>query len=89
MNSIATVTLTSANMGDVTEADFDAWAAWVNERIDDVAGCPVNVEQFRFGSGNVNAVSGLDDAAWEAVQRWLSGEGWDAFCADPSAWPAD
>ncbi len=88
MNTTATVKLSSANMGDVTEADFDAWAAWVNDHIDAVAGCPVSVEQFAFGDSGPDQVSGLDDAARETVLSWLRAEGWEAFCADASAWPA-
>lgn len=88
MNTTATVTLSSANMGNVTEADFDAWAAWVNARIDEVAGCPVSVEQFAFGASGSDQTSGLDDATRETVLSWLRTEGWEAFCADASAWPA-
>lgn len=86
---MATVKLSSANMGpDATEADFDAWTSWVSDRIDDVAGCSVSVEQFAFGSGDADEVSGLDDEARDSVRRWLSNEGWEQFCADPKAWPA-
>ena len=46
-----TVTLTSYNMGDATEADYGAWAAYVCEHIDERAGFSVAVEVERYGAG--------------------------------------
>lgn len=48
----ATIKLSSYNMGDVTEEDFDAWAAYVAEHIDEMCGFDVRVDQFRFGSSD-------------------------------------
>ena len=45
---MTTVTLTAHNMGDVTEADYDAWAAHVSDRIEALCGFAVNVEQGPF-----------------------------------------
>lgn len=89
MNQI-TVVLSSANMGDVTEADFDAWQRYVAEEIEEALdlgdGC-TTVEQFRFGAAGADHVSGVTEEQTIAIREWLSHAGWDAFCADPSAWP--
>ncbi len=83
-----TLTLTSANMGDVSEEDFDAWAEYVAARIDEKTGLDVSVEQARFGEAgedrhdNMVVAYGADpiDEALRAL--------WEDFCADASAWPA-
>lgn len=81
----ATIKLTSYHMGDVTEADFDAWAAYVAARIDKETGLDVTVEQYRFGEGFEDDISEDGDdreTIREAIQSL-----WEAFCADDSAWP--
>lgn len=81
-----TVTLTSYNMGDVSESDFDAWASYVGKHIDGLTGLDVAVEQARFGEAGEDAISGSDedDQNVKDALRVL----WDRFCADDSAWPA-
>ena len=82
------VVLSAANMGDVTEADFDAWASWVTGHIDEGVGFEVaEVGQMRFGDAGPDVVWGATCEQRAVIQDWLSHEGWAAFCADASAWP--
>lgn len=83
------ITLSAANLGtEATVADFDAWHSYVCEHIDAAVGFEVHeVEQAAFESGDADHVSGATDEQREAVRAWLSNEGWEAFCADVSAWP--
>lgn len=77
-----TVTLTSYNMGDATESDFDAWASFVAARIDDATGLDVTVDQARFGEAGKDEIRGnVDDDMVETVREALR-DLWDAFCAD-------
>lgn len=74
------ISLTSYNMGDVTEADFDSWVAFVNERIDERCGFTVAVDGLRFGESGDDRISGSDEereTIAEAV-RVL----WDEWCAE-------
>lgn len=83
-----TVILSSANLGDVAEGDFDAWASWVARHIDEAVGFEVAaVEQRRFGEAGEDLVRGGDPEQREAILDWLAHEGWDQFCADFAAWP--
>lgn len=83
-----TVQLSAANMGDVTEDDFDAWTAYVCNHIDAGVGFEVyDVSQLRFDNAGPDIVSGATEEQRAAIREWLSHEGWDAFCADTSAWP--
>jgi hypothetical protein len=80
--------LSAADMGDVTEADFDAWAAFVCNNIDAGVGFVVDdVDQHRFGHAGEDTISGATDEQREAVRTWLSVTGWEEFCATPEAWP--
>lgn len=83
------ITLSSANLGNQsTEADFDAWAAYVNEHIDEALGLVTEVDQFAFTGRGFEAedrIDGATDEQAEEIERWLSNEGWEAFC---SAWGA-
>lgn len=83
------IILSSANMGnDADEADFDAWASYVCDNIDEACGVDVaEVDQYRFGDGGEDAVSGGTDDEHERVRHWLARDGWEAFCATPAAWP--
>ena len=86
MNSI-TVTLTAYNMGpDATEEDFDSFAAFVSDRIDDRTGLDVTVDQFRFaGSGQGrDAVSGANEEQERSIRETLAAL-WDEWCAQPVA----
>lgn len=80
------VTLTAYNMGpDATEADFDSFAALVADRIDDVTGLDVEVDQFAFtGSGqSEDRIDGATDEQREAIREALDGL-WQEWCS-PSA----
>lgn len=82
------ITLSSAAMGDVNEADFDAWARYVAEHVDEGAGIEVaEVDQMRFGEAGEDGIIGATTEEREAIRTWLSVDGWAAFCADDSAWP--
>lgn len=88
-----TITLTAYNMGDgCDEADFDAWAKWVAEHVDEACGVDIHhVDQYPFASNHAahatDRVSGGTPEQNEAVRRWLAHEGWEMFCTDPGAWP--
>jgi len=90
---VITITLSSANMGtSTTEADYDAWANYVTREIeealdlgDDVC---IEVDQAPYGAGGEDIVRGAGDRR-EAILSWLAVDGWEAFCADSSLWPAD
>ena len=85
------ITLTAYNMGnDATEADFDAWAAWVAANIDEALGLDISaVDQFPFRSTrNAQAddeVSGATEEQESAIKGWLSSDGWEAWCASTAA----
>lgn len=83
------ITLTACNMGDVTEADFDAWHRYVCDHIDEALGFEVHeVDQHPFANGPAkNTISGATDEQEEAIREWLSHGGYEAFCATPEAWP--
>lgn len=83
--------LSAANMGDVTEADFDAWTAFLAERIEDRTGLVVEVDQYSFsgaGAWSEDSVKGADPDEREAVQRAVQ-DLWNEFCETPSAWPSE
>ena len=77
------VTLTSANMGDVDECDFDAWASFVCDSIDDAVGFEVAaVDMHAFGRGpGRDTVSGASEEQEAAIREYLSVTGWDAWCS--------
>lgn len=78
-----TVTLTSYNMGDVTEADYGAWIEHVADRIDERTGLDVTVEASPFGRGpSEDLISGYEDEDdRQSIQDTLHSL-WDDFCAD-------
>ncbi len=78
-----TITLSSYNMGDVTEADFDAWAGYVERGIGELTGLDVTVEQARFGEAGEDHCGHVNPESVKDALRVL----WDRFCADASAWP--
>ena len=84
------ITLTSYSMGDIDQADFDAWLRYVCEHVDEACGVLVaEVDQFRMGTGHDrDVVEGGTEEERARVLEWLAHGGWDAFCADPAAWPA-
>jgi hypothetical protein len=77
------ITLSSANMGQVDEVDFDLWARYVAENIDDAMGFEVeSVDQLAFGEAGDDVVAGGTEEQRQAILSWLGHEGWDAFCGD-------
>jgi hypothetical protein len=85
MVSIINVTLTSANMGDVTESEFDAWAAFVQDRIDGRTDLVVVVDQRGFGEAGEDIIRGTSSSDESQAIRDSLRDLWDEFCADPSA----
>ncbi len=79
------IRLTSRTMGEnATEDDFDSWAQWVADHITEAIGIEADeVEQYPWGRGpDEDRVTGVDEDTTEAIRRWLSVEGWEAFCAE-------
>ena len=82
------VVLSSANMGDVDETDFDLWTEFVATKIDDAFGVDASVEQARFGTAGEDRVvrRGHDDdqpaVDPDEIRSWLKGPAWDDFCGD-------
>ncbi len=66
MTRSATVCLTAYNTGFQTEDEFDAWAAYVAARIDEVTGLDVSVLHLEFGHPGI-AVVGDPDAPTERL----------------------
>jgi hypothetical protein len=76
-----TITLSSYNMGDATEQDYDAWVEYVREHI--CASCDlqdVDVNQAPFGAGIDETISGADNEQQETISSWLAVDGWVDFC---------
>jgi hypothetical protein len=81
------IVLSSANMGDVDETDFDLWRRFVAGRIDDAMGFEVEaVSQRRFGEVGNDCVYGGTEEQREAIRSWLSHDGWDEFCGQGGPW---
>lgn len=84
------VTLTADGMGpEADEADFDALASYVAERIDERTGLSVEVDQHAFsgpGSLSTNTIVGADSDERQTIREALDAL-WEEFCADASAWP--
>jgi hypothetical protein len=79
------ITLTAANMGDVDEVDFDCWASFVVDEIDNAMGFEVAwVDQAPWGRPQPaeDAVQGGAEEQRAAVRRWLANEGWETFCGE-------
>lgn len=77
------VKLTTANMGpNATEEDYDAWMAYVCTHIDEAVGFTVDVvDMFSvLWDAGSDRVAGATEEQKETIQRWLSNEGWEAFC---------
>jgi hypothetical protein len=84
--SAATIVLGRDGMGALAdEADFDAWVAYVSDRIDDATGLDVTVEVRRARDVQDDAITGTDDRQpiHDTIQSL-----WDDFCSDDSAWPS-
>jgi hypothetical protein len=83
------IILSAANMGSLAdEADFDAWASYVCDNVDEACGVFVaEVDQQRFGDAGPDRVTGATEEQRATILGWLAHEGWEAFCADSTAWP--
>ena len=71
---------------DADEADFDAWVAFVCARIDVMTGLDVTVE-YRGARDVQDDCIIADDADRQTIHDAIQLL-WDAFCADPTLWPA-
>lgn len=84
---MATVILGRDGMGDAAdEDDFDAWVAYVTERIDAASGLDVDVQTR--GARDVQSTGypgAMDDEAQTLRDALVTL--WADFCADDSAWP--
>lgn len=81
------IILSSANLGDMTdERDFDLWARYVAETIDAATGLVCEIDQAAFGDAGADQIRGATDDERETLRRWLSVDGWEAFCA--GSWQA-
>lgn len=84
------ITLTSYNIGDESEAVFDAWANYVANHVEGALSLPegsTDVDQQAYGEAGKDRVSGADDDQREAILNWLAHEGWEDFCGRPDLWP--
>lgn len=81
------VTLTAYNMGsEATEADFDAWASYVAEHIDEALDLTVEVDQHGFPGGPAeDTIQGATSDQRDEIRRYLAVDGWEAFCSSMAA----
>ena len=75
------ITLTSYNMGNVTEADYDGWVAFVTEKLSSEAGVEVEVDAAPFGRGGESDRVSADSAEDERAIRLAMVELWERWCA--------
>lgn len=81
------IILGSTNMGDVSEADYDAWTSYVADRIDDRCGFVVDeILPRRFGEAGDDHARGVTEEQRDTISEALRSL-WDDFCGDPAAWP--
>ena len=86
------ITLTAYNMGaGCDEADFDAWAAWVEENLPEaltIDAARIEVDQHSYRNGpSSDTVTGGTEEERDRIRSWLAVGGWDEFCGSPEAWP--
>ncbi len=74
MTRSATVCLTAYNTGFQTEDEFDAWAAYVAARIDEVTGLDVSVLHLEFGHPGIAVVGDPIDDAYALTGRNAGGD---------------
>lgn len=79
MTHSAMVTLTSYNMGDVEERDFDLWTSFAAANIDEYCGFEVGVDAARFGETGRDQIDAGDDGQIEAIRGALR-DLWTEFC---------
>lgn len=75
--SIPTIELSSYDMGDVTEADYNLWVSYVADHIDEACGFEVAVEQRRFGAAGSDRITHATDAQRETIAEAVAAM-WDA-----------
>ncbi len=76
------VTLTPYNMGNVTQADLDAWRDYVSVEIDGRCGFAVNVDAFRLDNGPASdRIEGATHEQRETITEAIHGL-WDSFCGE-------
>lgn len=66
-----TVRLSSENMGDASESDYDSYVAFVADRIDAKCGFAVEVCTERFGGIVSQPVSGATDEQEQTISEAL------------------
>lgn len=77
----AQITLTSANMYDPTQADYDAWVEYVCRNIDNATGMTVGVYAAAMGDDEPGAdqIEADTDDDREIISRAL-GDLWEDYC---------
>lgn len=81
------IRLCASGMGDdATEADYDAFVAFVSGRIDERCGFAVQVDSALHYECGYTQYRGDDDDR-ETMQRAHDAL-WEEFCATPEAWPS-
>lgn len=76
------ITLSSANMGDVDELDFDLWSRYVADNLEAATGIDAVLDQARFGETGADRISGATEAEHVAIRQWLGVDGWESFCGE-------
>lgn len=79
----ATVTLTSYDLGDVTEADYDAWTDYVTDQIDGRTGLDVTVEREPFAASGSDRIEARDEEDEQTIREAIEAL-WVDFCAEPA-----
>jgi hypothetical protein len=74
--------LTSYDMGDATEADFDRWVEYVMQGIDTACGFEVDVTQARWQSGpDRDRIRHATEEQEQTIREALICL-WDAWCSE-------
>ena len=81
------VTLSAGGMGDgATEADYNAYVAFVEEHLAQRVAFPVDVDAERYGIDlSEDVIRGAEEEERDAIREALQAL-WGEFCADPSLW---
>lgn len=88
MSADAVVTLGRDGMGpEADESDYLAWVAYVENHIDDATGLDVRVDTRSARDVQDDAIRVYRDGYEEADVHDALQSLWEAFCADPTAWP--
>ena len=83
--SAPTLTLTAYNTGFETEAEWDAWTAYVAANVDEACGFGVDVDSFaltgRGAGGTDDEISDATDEQEGTIREALS-DLWDRWCSE-------